>query len=145
MGVINTEYSDKPCWMREYCIHRSAGCLCSQPEDDGCPVYREFKNIFKKQGLLIEEKGEVKSMITAEEALITAQEAKNQTDEILKEKQLKEVEGKILKSIKRGDTSVAVDHLSDCTRMALESLGYKVKLHPGMDCRDSDYWTVSWD
>lgn len=85
-------------------------------------------------------------MITAEEALITAQEARNQSDEILKEKQLKEVEGKILKSIKRGGTSVTIDYLSDCTRIALENLGYKVKLHPGMDyCRDSDYWTVSWE
>lgn len=86
-------------------------------------------------------------MITAKEAMITAQEAKNQTDEVLKEKQLKEIEGKILKSIKRGDASVAVDRLSDCTRMALESLGYKVKFHrsPGLDCRDSDYWTVSWE
>lgn len=84
-------------------------------------------------------------MITAKEAMITAQEAKNQTDEVLKEKQLKEIEGKILKSIKRGDASVAVDRLSDCTRRALESLGYKVTFHPGLDCRDSDYWTVSWE
>ena len=145
MGVRDTEYSDKPCWMREYCICRTAACLCSQPEDDGCPVYMEFKNIFKKQGLLIEEKGEDKSMITAEEAMITAQEARNQSDEILKEKQLKVIEGKIRKSINNGGTSVSIDYLSDCTQAALTNLGYKVKFHPGIDCRDSDYWTVSWD
>lgn len=138
MGVINTEYSDHPCWMREYCIHRTAGCLCSQPEDDGCPVYRCFKRIFEKQGLLVQNDEESKTMITAEEA-------KKQTDEVLKDRQLKEIEGKICKSIKSGDTSASIDYLSDCTRMALENLEYKVKYHPGMDCRDSDYWTISWE
>lgn len=140
-----TEYNAEPCWMREYCIHRTGACWSSQPEDDGCPVYRCFKSIFKKQGLLVEEKSEVKSMITAKEAMITAQEARNQSDEVLKEKQLKEIEGKILKTIKRGGTSVAIDYLSDCTQIALTNLGYKVKFHPGIDCRDSDYWTISWE
>lgn len=84
-------------------------------------------------------------MITAKEAMITAQEAKNQTDEILKENQLKEIEGKIRKSIKNGGTSVSIGYLSDCTQIALMNLGYKVKFHPGMDCRDSDYWTISWE
>ena len=134
----DTEYSDETCWMWGSFFHRSAACLCSQPEDDGCPVYREFKTIFKKQGLLIEENGEVKSMITAEEA-------RNQTDEVLKSQQFREIEGKIRKSIKNGDTSVSIDYLSDCTQIALTNMGYKVKFHPGMDCRDSDYWTVSWD
>lgn len=79
--------------------------------------------------------------------MITAEEAKKQTDEILKDRQLKEIEGKICKSIKNGDTYVDIDYLSDCTRMALENLGYKVKLHrsSGIDCRDSDYWTISWE
>lgn len=138
MSVINTEYSDKPCWMQEYCIHRTAGCLCSQPEDDGCPVYRCFKRIFEKQGLLVQNDEETKTMITAEEA-------KKQTDEVLKAKQLNVIEGKIHKSIKNGGTSVSIDYLSDCTRMALENLGFKVKFHPSIDCRDSDYWTVSWE
>ena len=41
-----------PCWMREHCPYRSCACFSSQPEDDGCYVYRRFKEIFKKQGLL---------------------------------------------------------------------------------------------
>lgn len=51
-----TEYSSEPCWMREHCSYRSGACLATQPEDDGCYVYRKFRDIFKKQGLLKEGK-----------------------------------------------------------------------------------------
>ena len=57
IGTSYAEYSSEPCWMREHCIYRDAACLCSQPEDDGCYVYRRFRDIFKKQGLLLEEGG----------------------------------------------------------------------------------------
>ena len=44
------------CWLFDYCPCHTASCRCSQPEDDGCPIYRRFKNIFNKQGLLKSEK-----------------------------------------------------------------------------------------
>ena len=40
------------CWMLKHCPYSDAVCMVSQPEDDGCYVYRKFKEIFKKQGLL---------------------------------------------------------------------------------------------
>lgn len=46
--VIN----DESCWLFAACPYHSAACLATQPEDDGCYVYRRFKEIFKKQGLL---------------------------------------------------------------------------------------------
>ena len=47
-----TTVSDEPCWLFDTCPYRSAACRATQPEDDGCPIYRQFKEIFRKQGLL---------------------------------------------------------------------------------------------
>jgi len=50
----NAEF--EKCWLFDYCPCRTGACFCSQPEDDGCPIYKRFKNIFDKQGLLKSEK-----------------------------------------------------------------------------------------
>ena len=54
IDMENDEF--EKCWLFEYCPCRTAVCLCTQPEDDGCPIYRRFKDIFDKQGLLKSEK-----------------------------------------------------------------------------------------
>lgn len=50
--VINSGTELEKCWLFDNCPCRTAVCRCSQPEDDGCPIYRRFKAIFDKQGLL---------------------------------------------------------------------------------------------
>ena len=47
-----TVASDESCWLFVTCPYRDAVCMVTQPEDDGCYVYRKFKEIFKEQGLL---------------------------------------------------------------------------------------------
>lgn len=47
-----TVASDKSCWLFATCPYRNAACLVTQPEDDGCYVYRRFKEIFRNQDLL---------------------------------------------------------------------------------------------
>jgi len=47
-----TVASNEPCWLFATCPYCSAACRATQPEDDGCYVYRRFKEIFRKQGLL---------------------------------------------------------------------------------------------
>lgn len=47
-----TVASDESCWLFATCPYRNAACRVTQPEDDGCYVYRRFKEIFRKQGLL---------------------------------------------------------------------------------------------
>lgn len=46
------KFSEEPCWLNSWCPCRNAACRCTQPEDDGCYIYRRFKEIFNKQGLL---------------------------------------------------------------------------------------------
>ena len=136
MGVINTEYSDQPCWMREYCIHRSAGCLCSQPEDDGCPVYRCFKRIFEKQGLLVQNDKEAKIMITAEEARARARQ-------VSIEKELPAIEQKILDAIEKQYICINVSNISEDAINELKSLGYTVQCKS--DGESSGGWNIYWD
>ena len=132
----DTEYSDETCWMWGSCFHRSAACLCSQPEDDGCPVYREFKTIFKKQGLLIEENGEVKSMITAEEARARARQ-------VSLEKELPAIEQKILDAIEKQYICINVSNISEDAINELKSLGYTVQCKS--DGESSGGWNIYWD
>lgn len=49
-----TLFSEEPCWLYSCCPCKTASCRASQPEDMGCPIYRRFKAIFMKQGLLKE-------------------------------------------------------------------------------------------
>ena len=49
-----TKYSEYPCWMWSHCPYKNAACRCTQPEDEGCYVYRRFRDIFREQGLLKE-------------------------------------------------------------------------------------------
>lgn len=44
--------NDESCWLFATCPYHNAACRVTQPEDDGCYVYRRFKEIFRKQGLL---------------------------------------------------------------------------------------------
>ena len=50
--MIDAGTEFEKCWLFDYCPCRTAVCRCSQPEDDGCPIYRRFKDIFDKQGIL---------------------------------------------------------------------------------------------
>ena len=55
------------CWLREGCPGKTAACSVCQPTDDGCPVYRWFKNLLMKE----HKKGETFTVIdtkTGEEA-----------------------------------------------------------------------------
>ena len=45
----------EPCFLVQSCPFRAAPCSVVSPEDDGCYVYRKFRDIFKKQGLLKED------------------------------------------------------------------------------------------
>lgn len=77
--------------------------------------------------------------------MITAKEAREQANKINKDNELALVNSQIEQSIARGQYSIAVyDDLSDVTCTALAALGYKVEYKPGMDCRDSSYWKISW-
>lgn len=38
------------CWLRDGCPGKTASCSSCQPTDNGCPVYRWFKNMFDKGG-----------------------------------------------------------------------------------------------
>ena len=43
------------CWLKEGCPCMSGGCLGSKPTDDGCPIYRWFRDVFVKHGKWIDE------------------------------------------------------------------------------------------
>lgn len=44
----------EPCWIRNGCPGRTASCSSCQPTDDGCPVYRWFRNMFAKGMVIVE-------------------------------------------------------------------------------------------
>lgn len=42
----------KPCWLRDGCPGKTASCFSEGPTDNGCPVYRWFRNLFKKEDVI---------------------------------------------------------------------------------------------
>ena len=75
--------------------------------------------------------------------MITAQEARERTNQLIKDSQLEDIEKKILKAIEGKCVCINVDSLSDETKRELENLGYKVKHYSG-DYRTGESWDISW-
>lgn len=42
------------CWLRDGCPCLTAACSSCQPTDDGCPVYRWFRNLFANGMVVVE-------------------------------------------------------------------------------------------
>ena len=75
--------------------------------------------------------------------MITSQEARERTNQLIKDSQLEDIEKKILKAINGKRTFINVDSLSDETKREQESLGYKVEHYSG-DYRTAESWNISW-
>ena len=75
--------------------------------------------------------------------MITAQEARERTNELIKNYQLEDIEKKILKAIEDRYVCITVNSLSEETKEELESLGYVVKHYSG-DYMTDESWDISW-
>ena len=75
--------------------------------------------------------------------MITAEEARKQSIEVLKSTELGEIEEQINSAIQRGYFSITVSHLSDATKQVLVELGYKIDWYKG-DHQLDDCWEICW-
>ena len=75
--------------------------------------------------------------------MITAEEARKQSIEVLKSNELSEIEKQINSAIQHGYFSITVSHLSDATKNELEKLGYKIDWYKG-DYQLEDSWDICW-
>ena len=75
--------------------------------------------------------------------MITAQEARERTNKLIKDYQLEDIEKKILKAIEGRYVCITVNNLSDETKEELEGLGYVVKHYSG-DHMTDESWDISW-
>jgi len=75
--------------------------------------------------------------------MITADEARKQSTEVLKNNELSEIEMQINSAIQRGHFSITVSRMSDATKSALAELGYAVDHYDG-DYQSDETWDICW-
>ena len=75
--------------------------------------------------------------------MITAEEARKQAIEILKNRQIEEIGKQIEAAINRGEFSITVDYVSEATKKELEDLGYSVDFYEGTYQKESS-WDICW-
>ncbi len=83
--------------------------------------------------------------------MITAEEARKQTNQSVSDKtkkQLAEIEASVLEAIKHEKTSINYfNDLTDGTKKELTKLGYNTRYYDNVDIRDPrerPYWIISW-
>ena len=75
--------------------------------------------------------------------MITAEEARKQAIEILKNRQIEEISKQIEAAINRGKFSITVNYVSEATKKELEDLGYSVDFYAGTYQEESS-WDICW-